>query len=251
MLSLRNRFGIPGVIAVLALAFAMVGGTALAASSGDDATSSAKRKGKAKKKSKGVTVQQVRRIARQEARKFAGQGPMGPQGLPGLPGPAGPKGDKGSSGSDGSNGQDGATGPTGPTGDEGSPWTLGGTLPSEETLTGAYGIAIPGSGDQNFAAISFELPLEAGLAGANTHIVPVGGPAPTGCTGGTAEDPKADPGHLCVYQVNATDVVVGAGGATLNPSAPGLGTAKTGALIPVTTTAEDAAAYGTWAVTAP
>jgi hypothetical protein len=57
---LRNRFGIPGVISVIALVFAMLGGAYAASNSNDDgkATASAKK------------------------------GPRGPRGKPGPPGPA-------------------------------------------------------------------------------------------------------------------------------------------------------------------
>jgi hypothetical protein len=246
MLSLRNRFGIPGVIAVLALAFAMVGGTALAASSAEDASSSAKRKGKAKKKNRGVTVQQVRRIARQEARRFAGQGPVGPQGLPGVPGVPGEDGEDGDDGEDGSDGKDGATGatgPTGPTGPEGSPWTAGGTLPSGETLTGSWYL------DNNGirTAISFEVPLAAAIAAGNVHFVAPGGGGSSPCPGSEA-NPQADDGHLCVYGTfvapsGDTPVISSSASAALAP-----GASKAGAIVHSTTVG---LAFGTWAVTAP
>ena len=79
--TLRNRFGIPGVISVIALVFAMFGGAYAASNSsgGGKATASAKAK-KGPKGPKGAT------------------GPAGPAGAAGPAGPAGPKGDAGATG---------------------------------------------------------------------------------------------------------------------------------------------------------
>ena len=156
---LRNRFGIPGVISVIALVFAMLGGAYAANNSGGGkATASAKAK----------------------------KGPRGPKG---ATGPAGPTGPAGANGKDGANGKEGPQGPAGPqgppgtagpagsagksvtstpipaeptetlcngyggaeylvedalegtvvcNGEEGSPWTDGGTLPPGATETGFY-----------------------------------------------------------------------------------------------------------------
>src|SRR5438128_9675848 len=147
--TLRTRFGIPGVISVIALVFAMFGGAYAASNSasGGKATASAKAK-KGPRGPKGAT------------------GPAGPQGPAGLQGP------KGDSGAPGSNGAPGAAGKSvvignaapgcdfggksvevegnaaskkeicnGEEGPAGSPWTLEGTLPSGSTETGAYSIS--------------------------------------------------------------------------------------------------------------
>jgi hypothetical protein len=84
---LRNRFGIPGVISVIALVFAMLGGAYAASNSsgGGKASASAKAK-KGPRGPKGAT------------------GPAGPAGPAGPQGPAGAKGDNGSNGSNGANG---------------------------------------------------------------------------------------------------------------------------------------------------
>jgi hypothetical protein len=178
MLSLRNRFGIPGVISVIALVFALVAGTAYAAdNSGDGASASAKKNNRAKKNRKGnagLNGKQKRQVVAL-AKRFASAGPMGPQGVPGLPGAPGAKGSDGDDGSDGSDGSDGAsvvtsdegagancplggskfevagqaatyacdglpgaTGAKGDKGDTGDPWTAGGTLPAGATQTGTY-----------------------------------------------------------------------------------------------------------------
>lgn len=89
---LRTRFGIPGVIAVTALVFAMLGGAYAANNSGSGkATASAKAK-------KGP------------------RGPKGPKGDTGPAGPAGPAGAKGDTGAAGANGKDGTNGAPGTNG---------------------------------------------------------------------------------------------------------------------------------------
>jgi hypothetical protein len=164
---LRNRFGIPGVISVIALVFAMLGGAYAASNSseGGKATASAKAK-KGPRGPKGAT------------------GPVGPAGPAGPQGPAGANGKDGSSGADGkagTNGTNGAAGAPGaagksvamteilaggpechedggaelevessgspvqicngeegPAGPKGDPWTAGGTLPAAATETGTW-----------------------------------------------------------------------------------------------------------------
>jgi hypothetical protein len=90
---LRNRFGIPGVISVIALVFAMFGGAYAANddNGGDKASASAK----AKKGPRGP------------------RGPKGPKGPAGPAGPAGAKGDTGAAGSNGTNGTNGSAGAAG------------------------------------------------------------------------------------------------------------------------------------------
>ncbi len=85
--TLRTRFGIPGVISVIALVFAMLGG-AYAASSNDSGKATA---------SKAKVV----------------KGPRGPKGATGPAGPQGPSGADGKDGASGSNGKDGASGTDG------------------------------------------------------------------------------------------------------------------------------------------
>src|SRR5579862_4067412 len=79
--------------------------------------------------------------------KAGAAGAQGAAGPAGPVGPAGPAGKDGANGTNGANGKDGVagkdgatgkTGTTGPAGKEGSPWTAGGTLPSEATETGTF-----------------------------------------------------------------------------------------------------------------
>lgn len=118
---LRTRFGVPGVISVIALVFAMFGGAYAASNDGGDTTATAsKNKGNnkrgkrnnRKKKQAGLNGKQKRQVIA-IAKRFAGNGPPGPQGPAGLPGPqgfpgaAGAKGSTGSKGSKGDPGDDG------------------------------------------------------------------------------------------------------------------------------------------------
>jgi hypothetical protein len=166
MLSQFNRrFGIPGVIAVVALIFAMSGG-AIAARDYLGGTSSQKH-------------QKPRRGPR------GPQGIQGPQGPPGqgLPGPQGPEG------------------PAGQKGPEGSPWVAGGTLPSGKTESGTWIAAVfevePGKSEGG-AAISFGIRL---LLPPEVHWIAEGEEGnehATECPG-TVALPRAAKGNLCLY----------------------------------------------------
>jgi hypothetical protein len=266
--TLRTRFGIPGVISVIALVFAMFGGAYAASNSsgGGKATASAKAK----------------------------KGPTGPKGAKGATGPAGaqgPAGPAGAKGDAGANGANGAAGPTGPTGTAGAKGATGAagatgfsgfteTLPSGKTETGSWAISVAATGFmQSYGSISFPIPLaqageeegdavafnEAetrnGKFGKNEiseeSCVP-GEPecVATGCTG-TAAKPTAPPGKLCVYTteeiresasgdylLTTNGILFGAYGVS--------GTAILGPFIGVSTESQGYVnAYGSWAVTAP
>lgn len=262
MLSLRKHFGTAGLlVAVLALVAAL-GGSAVAANSGDGATASAKnRKGGGN----------VNKLIKRESRKFSKvfsqrfskrfPGPIGPRGFPGLPGAPGEDGDdgddgdKGDKGDKGDTGATGATGPEGPEGEEGSPWTAGGTLPSGETLTGTWAFSGQPSGTLAFAAASFPIPLAAAIPPGNTHV------APDAECPGTAADPQANAGHMCVFKGALTGaefagISTGGGFSSIFPpgqgSGPGVGGAGTsGAGLAFVVTEANASGYGTFAVTAP
>jgi hypothetical protein len=243
---LRNRFGIPGVISVIALVFAMLGGAYAATNSGSGkATASAKAK-KGPRGPKGAT------------------GPAGPAGPAGPTGPAGAKGDAGSNGSNGKDGANGTNGTNGTgvttasfsgskgacneeqggievksaspavlvcngvegeageqgekgdKGDEGEPWSPNNTLPPGATETGAWaftGTEADTAGIQ--VPISFPIQLAAGLKG----ITPGSPEFPThvhfeteagfeAACPGLAGAPEANPGELCVY-INLQEGVEG------------------------------------------
>lgn len=244
---LRNRFGIPGVISVIALVFAMLGGAYAANdNSGGDATASAKAK-KAKKGPRGPK---------------GPKGDTGPAGPAGSAGPAGPKGDAGAAGSNGSNGSNGTSatattfagskgacsaggvevksasgtslvcnGTNGTNGTNGPPGPPGAfsteSLPSGETLTGVWEASgeIEGGSPENpdglesvaLTAISFPIEvspaptgvLQAGVGGAFGFTLmdeEIGADAEfaTHCPG-DAEEPKAEPGFLCIHMSDAVE----------------------------------------------
>src|SRR5690349_13719249 len=122
---LRNCFGIPGVISVIALVFAMLGG-AYAANHPGSSQEGASASAKSKRGHKGHR---------------GPKGPTGAQGPKGDPGPQGPKGDTGPSGAPGKDGETGFTA----------------TLPAGESLEGAWstGSAPLGSPAIEFVPISF------------------------------------------------------------------------------------------------
>ena len=196
--TLRTRFGIPGVISVIALVFAMFGGAYAASNSSNNgkATASAKAK-KGPKGPKGAT------------------GPAGPAGAQGPAGPAGAKGDAGANGSNGAAGPTGATGAAGAKGATGAAGATGATgfsgftetLPAGKTETGTWAASgsLVGPGVEALVPISFSIPLaQPSTAGtafflSKEEIKNEEGPGfEAGCTG-TVEHPTAPEGALCVY----------------------------------------------------
>lgn len=237
----RLRLGPAGVIAVIALVFAMVGG-AVAANSGSDRSSAdtsatGKRGPKGPKGAKGATG---------PVGPAGAQGPVGPPGPQGVSGQNGAPGEKGSQGLQGAQGLQGEPGKDGKNGD---PWTLGGTLPSGATETGVWAFL---SQDPLYnEPLSFTIPLANPLDDEHVLFIKAGEEGTEHATEcpGTAEKPAAAKGYLCVYTVslfgaefkNISDPQVpvpteGAGrnGAAMNFQPEGLG-----------------AGSGSWAVTAP
>jgi len=274
--TLRTRFGIPGVISVIALVFAMFGGAYAASnSSGGHAVAS-----KAKKAKTGQ------------------RGPRGPRGATGPAGPQGPagpvgaKGDAGAAGANGANGAagepgtgatttaysgaecpgpetgivvhsaspdtyvcDGEEGPQGPQGPQGPPGQTGfaAEMPEGATETGVW--VLPTAGEFGIlheeqatrVDISFPFALPEGQTPVVKYINP-GGPATEECPGSVAS-PEAAEGFACVYKFNAG---VGLSISTINPLTGGSGAAsRYGFLVNVVQLEEEEARTGgTWAVTA-
>jgi collagen triple helix repeat protein len=177
--TLRTRFGIPGVISVMALVFAMLGGAYAASndSGGGKATAS---KAKAKR---------------------GPRGPRGATGPAGPAGPAGPQGPAGASGKDGSNGTNGTPGAPGKSvavtpidpeepeceerggaevkqegvgsgievcngkdGEEGSPWVVG-AAPKGTVFKGTWSVGpyhAAAGGEKLFAPLSTGVPVNLG-----------------------------------------------------------------------------------------
>lgn len=243
---LRNRLGIPGVIAVVALVFAMVGGAWAA---------------------KGVIITNINQISKGVQKKLKGQkgdpGPAGPQGPAGT---AGAKGDTGAAGAAGKDGATGATGPkgntgsTGPTGSTGATGAAGaagatgpagptgpiGPLPSNATETGtwSFGAATEAS-DSLRVPISFAFPVPGAI---QAHLLEPG--KTTADCEGSAENPTAKAGHLCIYTGGEEP---GAWFELGIYKLDGLteGVSSSGAILSVLVAKKGALAFGSYAVTAP
>jgi Collagen triple helix repeat (20 copies) len=266
--TLRTRFGIPGVISVVALVFAMLGG-AYAASSNSGGKATASKAGK--------------------------RGPRGPKGATGPAGPAGPQGSAGAKGDAGASGKDGAPGANGSPGAPGKNVAVSATAPgcAEGGITvgvagepatnqevcngeeGAAGVIHPGETLQSGASetgtwawfwpveeaataytqISFPIPLAVALdAGHVVYVDPFNNPDPTHCAG-SASSPSAAEGYLCVYQkgsIGGEFKLIG-DPSTQNFASgdPEPGASVAGAVLGLAVEVGFASgkAYGTWAVT--
>lgn len=159
----------------------------------------------------------------------------GPRGL------RGPAGAAGAPGAQGAPGTPGAQGPPGPFTD---------TLPAGKSQKGAWSAVenATAASQATAGAISFNFPL---TAKPTPHLIPPGGVVPAGC-GGTATDPAADPGHLCVFEGFKSNATF-AGFYDSSSSAGFVGqTNKQGTLLVYNSAAGGLLqAFGTWAVTAP
>ncbi len=123
---------------------------------------------------------------------------------------------------------------------------VSGTLPRGVTLRGTYTVRerAAAANDDLSAPISWGFSLAAAPA---THLVPQGSPAPSGCTGGTPQVPKADPGNLCIFEAggeNTTVQVFDAVSANFNTSQP----YGTGLVLSAIALGEFGS-FGSWAVT--
>ncbi len=170
-----------------------------------------------------------------------------------------------------------ASGPSyacnGKEGKEGSPWSAGGTLPPEKTETGSWTVGVTESGTRSnhFVPFSFPIPLKEGLSGegcseeratrtkpCHVYFINEGGeevgpnglatgmpPTECGTPVGTAAEPKASPGNLCVYMAsNDGDT----GSAIYETGARRKrGASTTGAFLRIEAE-EGSEAWGTWVV---
>lgn len=245
--TLKNRFGIPGVISVLALVFAMIGGAYAASNEGGaGAVASKTVKGKPGKQG-----------------KPGKRGPAGPAGPQGAQGPAGAAGKNGANGTNGTNGTSATTAAfggnqhgcpeggievksasattfvcNGKEGLQGEPGPLLETLPKGKTLTGTWAATV---GSLGFAttAVSFQFPVASAPFPRYVKEAKEGEEFAEDCPG-SAGEPEAKEGILCYY---TTTVAGDLGAVSLAPTAPfggqilfGGGTAGT-------------VAIGSWAVT--
>ena len=246
-------------VAVVALVVALCGG-ALAANGG--LTAKQKR--------------EVKAIVKSEARIAAVAGPAGSIGPTGPPGLAGNKGDQGERGLEGSKGVAGigvTTTPisvgasecqerggaliepsgievcNGKEGKEGSPWTVGGTLPPGVTETGSWGFNGTSADEITgiFVPISFSILLSRPIDPQNIHFGHAHEkPFSTYCKGST-QAPKAKHGELCIYEavvVNATMIEI------FSPATEEPSTAQAGAMMQFAPSG-NAFGFGTFAVAGP
>jgi hypothetical protein len=161
----KNRFGIPGVISVVALVFAMTGGAVAANSYLAD----------------GATSSQVK-----DNLQKAKRGPRGPRGPKGPQGLQGPKGDPGAQGSKGDQG---------PKGDRGEAGPLLDVLPGGRSETGAWSTAA----EEGVLTISYPLRLSSPITAPGNIVVLEEGEGETAECPGTVEKPEAAAGKLCLY----------------------------------------------------
>ncbi len=266
---IHQKLGTAGFIISIVALVAALGGGAYAASGGLN--------GKQKK--------EVEKIAKKYAGKPGAAGATGPAGAPGAKGEAGAAGAAGSDGAAGTSvtskaiptssatcnhhggseftSAGGTTttacnGEQGEPGETGSPWSEGGTLPSEATETGTYFAGAEGNGSifgGVMKEISFPVPLEAPIASGAVVYYDGQGSVPADCENpehagsATALNPEAKPGFLCVFQNIGSDFKFEEASTTAGPE---VGPAGTFLLFSLEgSSAAERYVGGTWAVTAP
>jgi hypothetical protein len=225
---IHQKLGTAGFIISIVALVAALGGGAYAASGGLS--------GKQKK--------EVEKIAK----KVATPGPAGATGATGPAGAPGAKGDAGAAGANGTNGTNGTNGKSvtvvkineGTSGCEERGGALvkqegpgpgvevcngagaegGGfpeTLPSEATEKGVWHFVSAGNVEE-FAPISFAIPLSEVDAETITVSLLQPGQVSAGCVG-SSEEPKAEPGFLCAYSSEFGSSKFGAPNAAYKPLA--------------------------------
>jgi Collagen triple helix repeat (20 copies) len=246
---IRKRLTFANVVMTLALVFAMSGGAYAA---------------------KHYLITSTKQISPKVLKQLEGKtGLGGPKGAAGPAGPAGPAGAAGEKGPGGPEGKQGPAGPKGETGTTGQAGPTGqtgftDTLPSGKTEKGAWSFSTSNEG-LVITAVSFGIPLAKVLSASAVHYVGPEGKV-TACPG-TAAEPKAEPGNLCVYQgavlgvqiepsTERANVTIFTPGASLvqllTETSKVQGASTNGAGIQLTPVAkEDHIGWGAWAVTAP
>jgi hypothetical protein len=255
MFSAIRKHLTPGtVIAFVALVFALTGGAFAA----NDHTGGSG--GAAGGQASSVALATIAKSKTKAKTKAGARGPAGPKGATGATGPAGAVGAKGEPGATGQPGPAGPTGPAGlegkegkqgPAGTEGKEGPAGPlleTLPAGKTLTGTWAATSYApeekavEGLYNGAAetaVSYAFPLSEGPM---AYYIKVGETTlPHGCTG-SADDPGAEAGYLCVFgqaELNVTNPEVSTGNGTIGFEVASYTSTKGAMLM-----------RGTWAVTA-
>jgi hypothetical protein len=246
---LRSKIGLPGIVAVVALVLAMVGG-AYAASGG-------------------LTSKQKKEV-KSIAKSFQGTGPAGPAG---AAGPAGPKGDPGPKGATGERGPEGEEGKGGLEGPEGLCSTSSCHLNSGATERGVYSVVGEDSelgigngtmkeGEIVSLPISFVIPVSPAPTFVYVPGVASGGfgaNAGAGCPGVAAGVPQANSGTFCVYGQSAEISALHVPSATVTTedprktnlefAEPGVASAGTVLRLTCSSALTACVAKGLWAVT--
>ncbi len=272
---IRGRLTYANVVATLALVFAMSGGALAASRYLITSTKQISPKVLSALKGKagpagvaGAAGAQGSPGAKGEpgAAGAPGKGEAGKEGAKGETGPEGKKGEKGAPGIPGENVSStefsGSKGTCKEGGSEftaegaityacnGSPWTVGGTLPPGKTERGQWVLsssATTAEEERWTGGISFLIPLTQSPA---AHLIETGATLPSGCKG-SAEAPIAEPGNLCVFETlsfNAIKPLLRDGREIFGGLEEKAG--PDGALIRFESkTAGEMLSYGTWVVT--
>lgn len=121
-----------------------------------------------------------------------------------------------------------------------------GPLAAGQTERGDWGLWDVGPAPLG-SAVTFPIPLAAGLDSSHVHVIAPSTAAPPGCAGGTSSSPQAASGNLCVYEAVANNISTGgvfsqSTGASNTADPFGFGFEFNGG-------SGVAVIYGTWAVT--
>lgn len=203
----RRRLSYANVVATMALVFAM-GGSAMAA--------------------KHYVINSTKQINPKVLKKL--HGAAGKKGSTGASGPAGPAG---------------AVGPGGKEGPAGLSALA--TLPSGQSESGEYGAQESSKADAMFEAVTFPIPLAAGIPVEKTEWTSSGS-APH-CSG----PGHASPGYLCLYSAQHEEIELPVGVESYEGSKPSQGTGRVGFELEWETSSSilEALDNGTYTVTAP
>jgi hypothetical protein len=190
------------------------------------------------------------------AGKPGATGAAGAQGNAGAPGAAGEKGasgekasagEKGLTGEKGEKGAKGEQGEPGEPGEKGEPWTPNNVLPKNATETGAW-FAPANETTSDFAPISFPIPLSASLESSHIEYVTRTVKTTTNCPG-TAENPAALTGFLCIYESTVSEGV-SIGSVIFKAGVAAAGASPSGAVLIVEAENTNSRFAGTFAVKA-